>query len=475
MRWQPRDRGAFLTRTLFVLGLGLLGIVVLVLALRGPEEEQRPAAPATTRAPSTTTAPVTTTAPAAPVPVRVTAVTPFSVTVEWTTEEPTTGRVALALGDRDPALWSEPVGPAVEHRATVGGLAADTSYRVLVAGHALEVSTPRTTAPLVASTGDGRIMLDGEPFFPLMVWGLCPQVYGDLLNAGINLLAQNPCGGADAQVSALEGRALSAGIAGDAGEQNPLLIGWFYPDEADARRLTAGTLPPLPPSADVGRLSFLTLTNHFYSKAAPLVQGNPDYRALAARADVVGFDLYPLQNWCQRDGFDHVYDAQLEVNRLAAGKPTFQWIEASTMECGDRPGLRVTPRTVQLESWLALAAGAHGLGFFPGSWTGAVATAVTEVTRNVKAVAPALLRPSIRVEASPPLRASARELNGALYLVLANPERRSVRGSLRIAGAGDRLFNPVTIPGEPLQAERDRLTLIVPPLGGGIYVAAPAR
>jgi hypothetical protein len=59
--------------------------------------------------------------------------------------------------------------------------------------------------------------------------------------------------------------------------------------------------------------------------------------------------------------------------------------------------------------------------------------------------------------------------------VLANPERRRVRGSVRIAGADDRLFQPVNVPGEPLQADGDVLTLLLPPLGGGIYVASPAR
>jgi hypothetical protein len=197
------------------------------------------------------------------------------------------------------------------------------------------------------------------------------------------------------------------------------------------------------------------------------------YAGLVAKADVVGFDLYPLQNWCLPDGFHHVFDAQVELERLAPGKPTFQWIEASTMECGDRPGLAITPQTIQLESALALAAGAHGLGFFPGSWTGANAAAVAGVTSAVKAIGPALLRPAIDVAAPAPLHASARELNGALYLVLANPGRSGVRATLHLAGAGGRLFAPLFTPGEPLQAVRDDLQLFVPPLSGGIYAAAP--
>src|SRR5256885_304114 len=80
--------------------------------------------------------------------------------------------------------------------------------------------------------------------------------------AGINLIAQNPCGGTNAQVDALAGRALSAGIAGDAEAQNPALIGWFFPDEADSHHLTGRTLPAVPESSVVGRISLLTLSNH---------------------------------------------------------------------------------------------------------------------------------------------------------------------------------------------------------------------
>jgi hypothetical protein len=48
-----------------------------------------------------------------------------------------------------------------------------------------------------------------------------------------------------------------------------------------------------------------------------------------------------------------------------------------------------------------------------------------------------------------------------------------VRAALHVPGAGDRLFEPLLRPGEPLQASGDVLQLYVPPLNGGIYVAGP--
>src|SRR5207245_5980704 len=110
-----------------------------------------------------------------------------------------------------------------------------------------------------------------------------------------------------------------------------------------------------------------------------------DYAALAARADVLGFDLYPLQGWCQADRFADVAAAQREVVGLAGEKPTFQWIEARTMEC-PQPELAVTPATVRAESWLAIAGGAHGLGFFPPDWDQRVGGAIAGVGAQVASI-----------------------------------------------------------------------------------------
>src|SRR5207244_3911969 len=135
MRGTRRDRGSLLTRTLLGLGLALLGIVVLVLVLRPPHGRRPP--PATT-ASQATTAPQETPQP----PIAAVSVTPFAATVEWRTPEPTTGRLAAALAGGGPTLWSEPVGPARDHRATIGGLALGSDYRFTAGDLTLDVHTP---------------------------------------------------------------------------------------------------------------------------------------------------------------------------------------------------------------------------------------------------------------------------------------------------------------------------------------------
>src|SRR5581483_2345165 len=326
--------------------------------------------------------------------------TPFAATVTWTTTPATTGRVSAALGGLQPTLWSAADGPTETHHATIGGLAFASDYSLTVSaatadgGRAelsLAVSTPKPAAEsVVASTRGTAILLDGEPFFPLLVWGQCPPAYPGLVAAGMNLFAESPCGGVQAQLDALGGTALSASVAGESDVQDPSVVGWFYPDEADGHGLTGATLPALPASRPTGRISFLTLSNHFYSQTAPLAAGRAIYPGLVAKADVVGFDLYPLQVMCWPDRIGSVYDAQRELEQLAPAKPTFQWIEAQTLQCAQTGATAITPATLRAESWLAIAAGASGLGFFPADWTGVVGDAVRQVATEVKALQPAL-------------------------------------------------------------------------------------
>ena len=77
-------------------------------------------------------------------------------------------------------------------------------------------------------------------------------------------------------------------------------IGWYYPDEWDAFCRTRSRGQDLansiaPPQA--GRISFLTLTNHFYSLADSASPGETHVPDADVDPDVVGFDLYPLQVW----------------------------------------------------------------------------------------------------------------------------------------------------------------------------------
>ena len=479
----------------------LAGSLAGILAVRLERRPAAPPPPAPVRpAPPSPSPPATAPAPTpapppAPVPVqptpppgfgiwdvRIAPLSPLAARVSWRTTEPARSGAGYApAGEARPTLWSPAAGGAKAHAAVLHGLEYGSGYRVwLFAAQgrrqstlAVDLTTPGLSPSPAATVAGGAVRLDGEPFFPVMAWGECPDQYASSLAAGFDLFAENPCGGLAGQLSQLSQRALSASVAGEPDAGGPGEIGWFLPDEADAHGLTGTSLPP-PPNGAGGRLAFLTLSNHFYSGADPLPQGRGMYPGLIARADVVGFDLYPLQVWCRSDRFADVTRAQRELVRLAGGRPTFQWIEASTWDC-DAPGLRVTPATVRAESWLAIAGGAAGLGFFPGSGPPDVARAIAQVTREVRALAPALLSPALPVRASSgAIETSARRYHGALYVIAVNASSTPVRTSLAVAGLGGR---PVSVLDESrsLRAHGGVLEDTFGPLAVHLYVAAPGN
>ena len=168
-------------------------------------------------------------------------------------------------------------------------------------------------------------------------------------------------------------------------------IGWYHRDEADLYG-PPEALPFHPPWQQTKRVTFLTLSGHVYSGSAGIPAGRGVYPKFIARADMIGFDLYPLQVWCRRDAFPAVYEAQRELAALAGARATYQWIEVGRMEfCNGRAELDPTPLTIRAETWLAIAGGARGIGYFPDHWQPPVAHAITQLNTEISALGPALL------------------------------------------------------------------------------------
>jgi hypothetical protein len=269
----------------------------------------------------------------------------------------------------------------------------------------------------------------------------------------------------------LDGRALSAGSEHDELVDGVGLIGWFYPDEADARGITGDALPPAPRSP-----TFLTLTNHFYSGADPLPEGRGMYPGLVARADVVGFDLYPLQEWCQPDRLLDVEAAQRELVQLAGGKPTFQWIEASEIKCRESPGQEITPATVRAESWLSVIGGAVGLGFFPAAWTAEIEHAIKRVADETAILAPSLLGRSVRARVAPGpthVRAAAWTDGRTIVVAAVNAGRTPTSARITVDGVAGRTLGVVG-EGRTVTAANGAFTETFAPLAAHVYVLGPA-
>ncbi len=367
-----------------------------------------------------------------------------AATFRWTTSAP--ARVTVELGRTDDlGIWLRtPVHERTSGRTLLGSLEPATTYRYRVTARddrgVARVSGTFTTNPFpdwtVGAVIDSTLYVDGQPFFPRMVYGQCDWAYAQSLDAGVNLYMGSGCSTPWVQLDALRARAVSAIPAAwkDVADGRGA-IGWYHPDEADLH-LRPEALPFHPPWQQSRRVTFLTLSGHVYSGSAGPPYGRGVYPGFVARADMIGFDLYPLQVWCRRDAFPAVYDAQRELAKLAGPRATYQWIEVGRMEfCQGRPELDPTPLTVRAETWLAIAGGARGIGYFPDHWRPDIARAVKQLNTEISSLAPALLTREVPATASPgPVRVGARRLNGATYVIAVNTSWRRVRASVSAPG-----------------------------------------
>jgi hypothetical protein len=446
--------------------------------------------PAGTEPPASATTATTTTTPAAPSgpppsieAVHTVSLGPFSATLSWRTSEAATSRVVYGLDA--PVIWTAPTASGTTHQVTVTGLTFATSYHLDVTATTADgrsavsqflLTTPGLTGSVRASTGNGAILINGQPSFPKIVWGQCPDAVAGNLAVGIDLFMGNGCGSSAQLTGWLGGSAFAVGDAQEQPAARTGTIGTYLPDEWDTHLpndFTAADAFRLMPLSPGSGPRFLTLTNHFYSRAAPLPQGRGMYPALVASADVLGFDLYPLQNWCRFDSFGDVFDSQLDLVAIARGKPTFQWIEARRMDCAGG-ALDPTPETVRAESWLSIAGGAHAIGYFPNNWSTAVGAEIARTNHEISTLVPALVEPAIAASVSlgSPVKVGARDHNGAVYVIAVNASRTPATATITIPALVDRTL--VSLDGQhKVQASGGAFTAQFAPLEVRVYIAGP--
>jgi hypothetical protein len=454
---------------------------------------------------------------------------PFSAVVRW--RVPDAGRVVLEVGVDDRyGIWSPTTvtQSGITSRTTLAGLEPATTYRFRVVarwrnGLTSEArgsfrtspwpgSTAATAVPVAAdatqvpgSTGAGSpfvlppslppgvtpspgqtsgalppgtpllensspLRINGNAVFPRMVWRQCPTYYPTSLGAGINLFLGVSCAAPDEQFAKLSGRAMSTVDAKTPGISGPGKVGWHLQDEAD---VSVGNAKNLPQPKGAGRVTFLTLTDHFSQRAAPPPNGKEIYPAFFESADVIGFDTYPVEVRCSLSFLDNVYWMQRELITLTKGKPTFQWIEAGPMEhCRDNED--PTPTVVRAETWLAIAGGARGIGYFPDWWAEPIRNEVRVSNREILALAPALLSPVAKVNWSTegPVRIGARRHNGATYVIAVNTSTSEATASFSVPGLGGRKLR-VFRDGRIVKPLGDLVADKLPGLGVAVYVVPP--
>jgi hypothetical protein len=419
--------------------------------------------------------------------VQVSALTSSSARVTWQTNVPTLEQTAFGLDA--PTIWTAPSSAVrIDHESAITGLEFSTTYTAYL--HAVDewnraqtATVTFTTGPMLdqsnARTNGSGIFVDDRPFFPTAVWEQCSDMFNSNIEDGINLFMGDGCQDDTGLPARLAGRAYSIVDSENANATGRGVIGWYFPDEWDAfltGNVKRADLEDDIPSARPGRISFLTLTNHFYSKAEPLPQGKGMYPVLFQIPDVLGFDLYPLQVWC-RPAFGDVFDAQAELHSLSGGKPTFQWIEVARMEqpCRKHSELDPTPATVRAETWLSVAGGADAVGYFPNHWSDPIGVEVTRANREIKALSQALLAPVVNASSdNGTVRVSARSLNGALYVIAVNTSATTVQARINVDGIAGRSATVLGGSGSAVGADDQGFSDSFGPLDARVYIIPPA-
>ena len=331
-------------------------------------------------------------------------------------------------------------------------------------------ATPIPSAPVPPAGSSAPLRVNGTAFFPRMVWRQCPSYYPTSIAAGINVFLGVSCVGPEEQFSRLAGRAATTTEAGAAGLSGHAHLGWHLPDEAD---VSHGGADKLPSPKGEGRVTFLTLTDKFSVHAAAGPHGKDIYPGLFESADVIGFDTYPVEVRCSIAQLDNVYWMQREIVNLAKGKPTFQWIEAGPMEhC--RANQDPTPAVVRAETWLAIAGGARGIGYFPDWWAEDIRNEVRRTNREILSLAPALLGQVVNATWSTqnPVRVGVRRHNGAMYIIAVNSSTAPATASFTVPGLAGRKLR-VFDDGRAVSPLGSLVVDKLPGLGVTIYVVPP--
>jgi hypothetical protein len=258
------------------------------------------------------------------------------------------------------------------------------------------------------------------------------------LAVGINMFLSD-CGDDQEMCRTLAGHGYFAASSQNQSISLPGQVGVYQPDEAELHDPASA----LPDSSGV--LSFQTFTDHFSPQEDQLPLGPGGYQPYIAKARVLGFDLYPLAERCPAHdgayakGLDAVYDEQHDLVNIAGGRPTYQWIETNAIEfyCGTDP---VSAQALMAESWLAVAGGATGIGYFThlfldsgANWQHFDVSAANRAAIRQVASAFAELGPALTttpqygsVPWGSPLRVGYRVYNGAVYVIAVNSSPRPV-------------------------------------------------
>jgi hypothetical protein len=223
-------------------------------------------------------------------------------------------------------------------------------------------------------------------FFPIAVWLQSPANAAAYAGVGINTFVGLYQGPTESQLSTLAAAGMPA-LCDQAGVyashlNDPTIVGWTQQDEPDNAQPDGmgGYGPCVDPSViqgiyatfrahDSTRPVYLNLGQGvawegWYGRGSACAGRLDMYPQYALGADIVSFDIYPL-NESDASVKGHLWLVALGVDRLREGtgyrKPVWNWIESTGI---DDPANTPTPAQTRAKVWMSLVHGSAGIGYF---------------------------------------------------------------------------------------------------------------
>ncbi|CAN5893650.1 hypothetical protein BH11VER1_BH11VER1_01490 [soil metagenome] len=343
---------------------------------------------------------------------------------------------------------------------------------------------------------DHTISRDGKQVFPLLMYHAMPEHFAQMAELGINTVLNDFCLNRANQGSH-EGYARDLTQTLDSAAQHGLgiivsanasfgklftipvakdhsaLLAWYGDDE---------------PWGDLTRLHESYNTIKMLAPDPPVLIVQNNYSRLqdtAPACDIIATDPYPVPNVSLRG----VVDATLTARRAVADrKPVWTVLPQYGAKVPTREELRCM-------SWLAIASGANGLGFFAwderqrdagtGELKGWFTPEHPEQIEDLRAVlkelrsleqvllAPGAAQPPAMNPVNLALHALIKEADGKRWLILANDSRRAEETTLQLPGIGDGEAKSLIEGAEPLRIREGKAPIVMLPLGVAVYRLTP--
>jgi len=283
--------------------------------------------------------------------------------------------------------------------------------------------------------------------FPISVWLQSPSSAASYASIGVNRFIGLYNGPTQSDLDTLSSANMPAycdqNSVGLANLSNKTIAGWTQEDEPDNAQPDGqgGYGPCIAPSQiqslyqtmktkDPSRPVFLNVgqgvANDAWVGRGSCSNQPQDYAEYAKGADIVSFDVYPINS-----GLDITLVA-LGVDRLGQAvsfkKPVWNWIECTKI---DQANPKPTPDQVKAEVWMSIIHGSMGIGYFVHQFTPtfdehallddpAMKSAVAAINTQIQGLAAALntapITNAVTVASSSKVDVLAKRQGGHLYV-----------------------------------------------------------